>query len=76
MEQRRLQWLEYTADIGRKQGQTRTLTFIHPEGAAQKQVAMAPMQGVGTGLLHSDLAGHSTKLIFPFLWQRWQLRWQ
>lgn len=41
-------------------------------GMAQKQVAVAPIQAAGTSLLHTDLAGHGAKLVFPLLWQRRQ----
>lgn len=30
-----------------------------------------PRHGSMMVLLHADLAGHGSKLVFPLLWQRW-----
>lgn len=71
----------------RTEAQTDTWTFSHPEGRASSRVlAMSQVMGNGGQpgndglwprhgsmmvLLHADLAGHGSKLVFPLLWQRW-----
>lgn len=42
---------------------------LPPRGLVR--AAVAPDSGSAMVLLHADLAGHGSKLIFPLLWQTW-----